>query len=154
MDIIYIIKTLLIGCLGAGGFYFITSFILHYFPLPLYIKTKSIIDAWAFSRVKTKGDFADKLWKATEVFFKILMVLTWWAIFGVYAFLLQQTLHYYLPIQGNLFWGYYALAIIFPSIWAIVTCWRFFNPKEKKEAIFVIEDDSDKTLIQRMAGES
>lgn len=153
MDIIYIIKTLIIGCLGAGGFYFIASFFLHYFPLPLYIKTQSILVVWASSRMKEEGDFADQLWKAGTVFFQVLMVITWWLVFGIYAVLLHHLLRHYIPIIGNLFWIYYGIAIVLPTLWAIVTCWRFFHPKEQKENNLIIEDDSNKTLIQRMIGE-
>lgn len=150
MDIIILLKTLAIGCLGAGGFYFLMSFAFQYFPMPLFLKSRDIFLTWASKKHKKKGDFWDKIWNIGRVFFIVMMLLTWWGMFGMYAYCLYLGLHYYFDFAENAFWTHYAIAIALPCLWALVKFFGFFRSKSEKPPV-ELEDDSNKTLLERMA---
>ena len=149
MTVIIIIKTLAIGCLGAGGFCFIMSFLLPYFPMPALHQGKSILSAWTSSKHKEKGDLGEKVWTISQYFFIAIFVLIWWGAFAAYAYLLYNALLYYIPLTGNDFWLCYGIAIALPSLWALVQFFRFFKPKEEEQV--GVEDDAGKTILERMA---
>lgn len=149
MDPILLSKTLLIGCLGAGGFYFIMSFAFQYFPLPLYLKSRSIALAWASSKHKKENDIWHRIWQLIRRFFVFVMLLTWWGIFAMYAYCYYNMLQYYTGDLGQQFWIYYGIGISIPALLVLIQFFRFFRPKIEEKV--TIEDWSDKTLIERMS---
>ncbi|BDS14815.1 hypothetical protein [Aureispira anguillae] len=156
MELIYIIKALMIGCLGAGGFYFFISFLFHYFPMPLYLKAQDLLSSWAVQRFKKQGDRADRVWTIGNNILIVFLFLTWIATFVVYAFLLHQMLQYYLP--NTSYWVYYSIAISLPAIWAIVKLVQLIlvavSKKKKKEiATPPAVPTLKKTLLEQMVGE-
>lgn len=148
MDIIAWVKTLLIGYFGAGGFYVIVSFCYLYFPLPLFAKLQTLLSSWAAGRHKKKGNTMAKLWYLGIIGLIALMGLAWAATFGLYAYTVYIMLLRYVTTDMDIFWFYYVVATIFPAIWAIYRWKRFFREKE----VEVEEDDSGKTLLERMMG--
>lgn len=153
MDVIYIIKALIIGCLGAGGYYFVISFIFHYFPMPLYIKLQTILTSWAGNKTKKKGDFADRVWNIGRGILIGTMLLTWLAIFAFFAYLLYNFITYYIPVEGNLKWSYYGIAVTLPSLWMLLKLFSFI-PKKKQTSVQANPPQvAQKTLMEQMIGE-
>jgi len=124
MDIIQIIKALGIGTFGAGGYYFFVAFVVHYFPLPLLRYAKDRALTFLSQKHQKKGDWADRSWKIVQSLLSILIAVMWWGFFGVYVYLLYRMLDYYLIAEGTLFYIYFGISLVFPSIWALV---RFIN---------------------------
>jgi len=149
MEPILLSKALLIGCLGAGGFYFVMSFAFQYFPLPLYLKTRSIVLAWASSKHKKENDLWHRIWNLSRGFFIFVILLTWWGIFALYAYCYYNMLQYYTNDLGQQFWMYYGIGIAIPTLLVLLQFFRFFRPKIEEE--IEIEDWSDKTLLERMS---
>jgi uncharacterized membrane protein YuzA (DUF378 family) len=150
MDLILIIKAFSIGCLGAIGFYFVISFMFQYFPLPMLLKTRTLLLTWASKKYKKDGDLADKVWTIGNNSLVVIILVIWWLIFGLFAYLLYNMLAYYIPVTGNSFWIYYGIAIVVPSLWALIQFFSFFKQKKEKEED--IDVDTNKTLIEQITG--
>jgi len=151
MDLILIIKAFAIGCLGAGGFYFVISFLFQYFPLPMFLKARSLLLVWASKKHKEEGDLGDKVWTIGNFTLAAMILHVWWLIFGVFSYLLYNMLHYYIPVTGNPFWIYYGIAIALPAIWALIQFIYFFIPKKEKEEE-EIDDSANKSLLEQISG--
>lgn len=152
MDIIYIIKALIIGSMGAGGFYFFIALLLHYFPLPLFIKTQNIVDTWAIKHYK-KESALDRIWNIGRRMAQLAIVVMWLIIGGVFCYLLFNALSLYLPIDNTsvLFGYYYAIAIVPPLLWVIVRVTRYLLAKNKaSKPSKPKEEPPRKTLIEQM----
>lgn len=147
MDIISWVKTLLIGYLGAGGFYIVASFTYLYFPLPLFAKMRTMLTSWARGRHKKKGTWMAKLWYVGSFGLIALMSLAWWITLGLYGCVLYILLHRYVTTDANDIWIYFSVAMVLPAIWAIYRYIRFFNAKKEEK---VEEKEDDRTLLERM----
>jgi hypothetical protein len=155
MDIIYIIKALMIGCMGAGGFYFIMSLLLHYFPLPFLIKTQNLIDTWAIKHCKTDKAL-ERVWTIGKRMAKFTIVMICLSVFGVFTYLLYNVLSFYLPIDNKspLFISYYLIAIALPLSWILLKIIKYFWGKKKKnEPSPPVEEPPRKTLLEQMVEE-
>lgn len=141
MDYIYIIKALMIGILGAGGFYFMMAFSFQYFPLPIFLYVRARIATYAAKKHKKEGDFGAKIWQIGRFFMILTLLLVWWGIFGIYAYGLHQALTNYLPNAESYFWTYYGIAIAIPALWALVKFIRFFFAKKETTAIIIEKDE-------------
>jgi len=155
MDIFFIIKALIIGCMGAGGFYFFIALLLHYFPLPLFIKTQDVVDSWAIKHYKTEKAL-EKIWKIGKRMAQLTIVIMWLLIIAAFTYLLYNALSLYLPIDNKsfLFLYYYLIAIAFPLTWLIfrVLKYSWVKRKENKPSA-PVEEPSRKTLLDQMTGE-
>ena len=155
MDIIYIIKALMIGCMGAGGFYFIISLLIHYFPLPLFIKTQNLVDTWAIKHSKTEKAL-ERIWNIGKRMAQLVIGIMWLVILAAFTYILYKTLSFYLPIDNKslLFLYYYLIAIALPLIWLLFRMVRYFWLKGKKEEPSApVEEPPRKTLLEQMVGE-
>lgn len=155
MDTIYIIKALMIGSMGAGGFYFFIALLLHYFPLPLFIKTQNIVDAWAIKHYK-KESALESIWNIGKRMSQLAIVVMWLIIGGIFCYLLYNALSLYLPIDNTsmLFKYYYIIAIVPPLLWTIVRITKYQMAKSKaKHPTPPKEEPIRKTLIEQMVEE-
>jgi|VirMetMinimDraft_7_1064189.scaffolds.fasta_scaffold62197_2 hypothetical protein len=155
MDLIYIIKAVMIGSLGGGGFYFIIALLLHYFPLPLFIKTQNIVDAWAIKRYETEKAL-DRIWNIGKRMAGLAIAIMYLVIFAAFTYILYKTLSFYLPIDNKslLFLYYYLIAIALPLSWLLFRMVRYFWLKGKKEKPSApAEEPVRKTLLEQMVEE-
>ncbi|WMX15372.1 hypothetical protein [Aureispira sp. CCB-E] len=154
MNIIYIVKALMIGSMGAGGFYFLISFLLHYFPLPLFLKTQNVVDAWAIKHYKTEKAL-DKIWNVGNKVAQITVTLMWLVILAAYVYLLYQVLSFYIPIdnRSTLFLYYYLIAIALPIVWVLFRIATYAWAKRKANQLSPpVKTPPRKTLIEQMEG--
>ncbi len=150
MDTIYIIKALMLGTLGAGGFYFLTALVFHYFPLPFFLYARTRILTFASKKHQKKGDFGDKIWGLGRFFIILGLLIFWWGLFVVYAWNLNQILRVYLPDTGDNFWTYYGLAIALPLLVSAIQFVRFFFAKAEPE--FMVIENDDRPLLEQLKG--
>ena len=155
MDIIYSIKALMIGCMGAGSFYFFICLLLDYFPLPLFIKTQNLVDIWAIKHYK-KEKTLEKIWTIGNRMAQILIVTLCLVLLVVFAYFLHKVLSVYIPIDNkNLpFLYYYLIAIVPPFTWFLVKIVRYLWVKKKEDTPSApLEEPARKTLLEQMVGE-
>jgi hypothetical protein len=155
MDIIFIVKALMIGCLGAGGFYVFIALLLHYFPLPLFLKTQNLVDVWAIKYYKTENAL-EKIWNIGKRLAQLAIVIVWLAVIGLFSYLLYNTLSFYILIDNKslLFFYYYLIAIVPPFTWALFRTLNYFWLKKKaSKPSEPVEEPPRKTLLEQMAGE-
>lgn len=148
MDIISWVKTLLIGYLGAGGFYIIASFTYLYFPLPLFAKLRTILSSWAKGRLKKNSKWMARLWYLGTLGLLALMALAWLATLGLYGYALYIMLQRYVTTDANDIWIYFGVAMSLPSIWAIYRLVHFFPSKKSKK--IEEEEEDNRPLLERM----
>lgn len=155
MDIIYIIKALMIGCMGAGGFYFVISLLLHYFPLPLFIKTQNVVDTWAIKRYESEKAL-ERIWNIGRLMARIAIVILCLVLISAFAYLLYKMLSFYLPIDNKslLFFYYYLIAFVPPFSWFLFKVARYLWGKKKaKTPSAPVEEPPRKTLLEQMLEE-
>jgi hypothetical protein len=155
MDIIYSIKALMIGCMGAGGFYFLVALFLHYFPLPLFIKTQNIVDTWAAKRYETEKAL-ERIWNIGRIMARIAIVILYLVLLSTFTYLLYKVLSFYLPIDNKslLFLYYYLIAVVPPLTWFFFKIAKYLWGKKKaKTPSAPIEEPPRKTLLEQMVGE-
>jgi hypothetical protein len=155
MDIIYSIKALMIGCMGAGGFYFFICLLLRYFPLPLFIKTQNIVDTWAIKRYNTEKAL-EKIWNIGRRMAQLLIVTMCLVLLVVFAYLLHNTLSFYIPIDNRSlsFLYYYLIAIVLPFAWFLFKTIKYLWVKKKKSTPSPpLEEPLRKTLLEQMVEE-
>lgn len=118
MDIIYSIKALMIGCMGAGGFYFFICLLLEYFPLPLFIKTQNLVDTWSIKHYKAEKSL-ERIWTIGNRMAQIIIVILCLVLLVVFAYFLHKVLSVYIPIDNKSlpFLYYYLIAIVPPFAW-------------------------------------
>lgn len=155
MDIIYSIKALMIGCMGAGAFYFFVSLLLHYFPLPLFIKTQNLVDNWAIKRYQSEKAL-ERIWNIGKRVAQILIVTLCLGLVVVFAFILYKVLSVYILIDNKsfVFLYYYLIAFVPPFTWFLVKIVRYLWLKKKESKPSApVEEPPRKTLIEQIAGE-
>lgn len=155
MDIIYVIKALMIGSMGAGGFYFVVSLLLHYFPLPLFIKTQNIVDTWAIKRYDTDKSL-ERIWNIGRWMSFAAIVVVCLVLLSAFSYLLYRTLSLYIRIDNKslLFLYYYLIAAVPPFAWFIFKILRYFlGKKQAKEPSAPVEEPPRKTLLEQMLEE-
>lgn len=155
MDIIILIKTLFIGCFGAGGFYFVMSFVYHYFPLPLLIKMRDLLSAWGKKKhrdkaLETDSAWVDTVWSLGSNILILFIIIAWVLTFALYVYYLQIALEHYIGMT-EFFWIYFGIAVCMPSLWVLVHTIRFFRPVTKPVSLEEIKDD--KSLLEQVAGD-
>ncbi|MBL4648398.1 MAG: hypothetical protein JKY03_01610 [Aureispira sp.] len=155
MDIIYSIKALMIGCMGAGGFYFFIALLLHYFPLPLFIKTQNIVDTWAIKRYNTEKALK-RIWNIGRRVAQVLIVTMCLVLLVVFAYFLYNVLSFYIPIDNRSlsFLYYYLIAIVPPLAWFLFKTIKYLWVKKKaSNPSPPVEEPPRKTLLEQIAGE-
>lgn len=133
MTAIALSKVLLLGCGGALGYYFILSYLLQHFPLPLFFNANSFLEGWHLKRQARNPDVSDFWWRLGKSTLNVLLLFVWWLTFGGFAYLLYQVLDYYFPDAGDSFWPYYSIAIALPAIWVLVQSVLFFRKRPVEE---------------------
>lgn len=155
MDIIYIIKALMIGSMGAGGFYFVVSLLLHYFPLPLFIKTQNVVDTWAIKRYESEKAL-ERIWNIGRWMSLIAIVLLFIVLLSAFAYLLYKTLSLYILVdnQSVLFFYYYLIAAVPPFTWFLFKIIKYFwGKKQQSTPSAPVEEPPRKTLLEQMLEE-
>lgn len=158
MDIITLIKTLFIGCLGAGGYYIVASFVYHYFPMPFLNKNRSLLKAWGGKKYRNEEDITERkttnwvdiVWIIGTGLLIGFIILSWFVTFGIYLYGLHRALTLYIA-PTDFFWVYYGIAIIFPSIWVVVRTIRFIKPVPEPD--YFEEEDNSKPLLEQIIGD-
>ena len=103
MNTIYIIKALLIGFFGAGGFYIFMAFVFMYFPMPIFLYIQTRVLTWARKKHKKSRVWVDGVWKTIRFLLVTAMLITWWGMFAGYSMCLHRALTLYLPDAGSFF---------------------------------------------------
>ena len=141
--------------MGAGSFYFFVSLLLHYFPLPLFIKTQNIVDTWAIKRYSSEKSL-ERIWNIGKLTAHILIIILCLMLLAVFAYLLYNVLSFYLPIdnKSSLFLYYYLIAIVLPFLWFSFKILQYFWVKRKESKPSApVEEPPRKTLLEQMVGE-
>ncbi|MFT5648463.1 MAG: hypothetical protein ACI976_003163 [Aureispira sp.] len=155
MDIIYSIKALMIGCMGAGGFYFFICLLLGYFPLPLFIKTQNLVDTWSIKHYSTEKGL-ERIWTIGNWMAQILIVTLSLGLLVVFAYFLHKVLSVYIPIDNKSlpFLYYYLIAIVPPFTWFLFKIVHYLWVKKKGTKFSApVEEPPRKTLLEQMVGE-
>ncbi|MGH1335606.1 MAG: hypothetical protein ACRBFS_05715 [Aureispira sp.] len=148
MTVIALCKVLMLGCGGALGYYFVISYVFHYFPMPIFLKADALLKGWHLKRLAENKNASDFLWRMGKGFLNTLLLGAWWLVFAGFAYILYSVLHYYFPEVGSLFWPYYGLAIALPAIWVLVRFIAFFKKKPVEEIKIALDT---RPLIEQVA---
>lgn len=155
MDIIFIIKAIIIGSMSAGGFYFLIALLVHYFPLPLFIKTQNVVDSWTIRHYKTE-EALDKTWNIGKRMAQLAIVTMWLVLIAAFTYLLYKVLSIYLPIDNtsSLFLYYYLIAIALPLTCLLFKVLKYWWGKKKnRRPSPPVKEPPRKTLLEQMTGE-
>jgi hypothetical protein len=145
----------MIGSMGAGGFYFFISLLLHYFPLPLFIKTQNIVDTWAIKRYDTDKAL-ERIWNIGKWMSFAAIVVVYLVLLATFSYLLYNALSLYIPIDNKslLFLYYYLIAAVPPFTWFIFKIVKYFWGKKKNSTPSApVEEPPRKTLLEQMLEE-
>lgn len=114
MDYVLLFKAFLLGILSAGGFYMAIALLAQAFPLPTLFQANERAKTWIDNKtLKSQARFYAIRFRVTQV----LMLLLWFVLALVYAFVLHNILSSYLAIwEQSLVWPYYLLAASTPSV--------------------------------------
>jgi hypothetical protein len=119
MSTFLIIKSIIIGFVGAGSYYLLAAFIFLYFPMPLFYNLRERIGIKLKNKHKKPGDFSAKLWNLFSHLLILSMRLIWIGLFIGYGFFNLKVVNQYC-CSNQFTLHYWAISSFLPFLWALV----------------------------------
>lgn len=148
LSVIDVVKALLIGCGGAVAYYCMVSYIFRMVVYPAYRKVADFLIYESVKReTRTKTERYLNLLRSLRSLLGGLMALTWWAMFGGYAYILYRIVAYYYELGNPAFWWLYGIGLALPIIWVV---WHFIGFFRKPVPMFVDWKPDTRPLLEQM----